>query len=209
MKEDDRNVPTVLMPNEPSRNRQPENLHNFPAYLAPALLRYRATGITKISFTDQNELMTTYGGFPIQAVTFVQHDFVAFRRTRHRSTRGGKKHINLLDVRVFRYLVRRKNNSRMISLPEGITENVPLFHGPLSRSQHRDDAGFSEALVEAAILGVELEITGRAHRNRFDVGNCLEDETFAPPKDVNRLPFSGLIHQAAEVRLGCAQTVRV
>ena len=143
--------------------------------------------------------MTTNGGFPIQAITFVQHDFVAFRRTRHRSTCGGKKHINLLDVRIFCYLVRRKNNSRMISLPECIAENVPLFHGPLFGSQRRDDTGFSEAFVQISILGVELEVAGWSHRNRFDVRNNLEDETFAPAKDVNCFAFARLICQTAEV----------
>jgi hypothetical protein len=180
-------------------NRQPENLHNFPAYLAPALLRYRATAITKISFAHQDKLMTTNGGFPIQAVTFVQHDFVALRRPRDGPTRGGKKHINLLDVRVFRYLVRRKNNSRMFSLPERIAENVPLFHGPLFGSQRWDDTGFSEALVQAAVLGVELEKAGRSHWNRFDVRNGLEDKPFAAAKDVNRFAFPRLIRQTAEV----------
>ena len=31
------------------------------------------------------------------------------------------------------------------------------------RSQRRDYAGFSEPLVESAILGVELKIAGRSH----------------------------------------------
>jgi len=194
---------------EASRNRQPENLDDFPAYLAPALLRYRTTSIAKIGFTDQDELMTTDGGFPVQPVTFVQHDFVAFRRPRDRPTRGGKKHIDLLDVRILCYLVRRKNDSWMVSLAERITENVPLFHTGLFGSQRRDDAGFNEALIEAAILTVELEIAGRSHRNRFDVRDRLKNETLVSAKDVNCFAFARLICQAAEVRFGCAQTVRI
>ncbi len=112
-------------------NWQPEDLDNLPRNLAPALLRYRAATITKISFAHQNELMTTYGGLPVQPVAFVQHDFVAFRRARDRPTGRGKKDINLFDVGILRYLVRRKNNSWMVSLPERITENVPLLHGSL------------------------------------------------------------------------------
>jgi hypothetical protein len=192
-----------------SRNRQPENLDDFPGNLTPAFLRYRAGEIMKIGLSDQHKLVTTHGGLPVQPIAFVQHDFMAFRRPRDRPARGGEKHIDFLDIRILCYLVSRKNDSWMVSLPEGITENVPLFHASLFGSQRGDDTGFSETLVEAPILGVKLEIPGRSQRNRFDVRNGLENKPFASAKDVNGFAFPRLICQAAEVRLGRAQTVRI
>ena len=97
----------------------------------------------------------------------------------------------------------------MDSLPKRITENVPLFHASLFGSQRRDYTRFSEALVQAAILGVELKVAGRSHRNRFDVRDGLKDKAFTSAKDVNGFAFSRLIRQAAKVCLGCAQTVCV
>src|SRR6185503_7781349 len=97
----------------------------------------------------------------------------------------------------------------MVSLPEGITENVPLFHASLFGPQRRHDTRFSEALVQLAILGVELKITCRSHRDRFDVRGGLKNETLASAKDVNGFAFARFIGQAAEVCLGCAQVVRI
>ena len=153
--------------------------------------------------------MTTHGGFPVQPIAFIQHDFVAFGWPRDRPAGSGKKHIDLLDVRVFCDLVRRKNDRWMVSLAERVTENVPLLHTWLFRSQRRDYTDFSEALVQAAILGIELKIAGRPYRNRFDVRDSLKNKTFASAKDVNGFAFARLIRKAAEVCFGCAEIVRV
>ena len=97
----------------------------------------------------------------------------------------------------------------MISLPERITENVPLFHASLFGPQRRDYTGLSEALVQAAILGVELKVAGRPHRNRFNVRDGLKNKAFASAKDINGFTFHRLICKAAKVCLGCAQIIRI
>ena len=84
-------------------------------------------------------------------------------------------------------------------MAERITEYVPLFHAWLFGSQCRNDTCSSEALVQAAVLGVKLEKAGRSHWNGFDVRNGLEDKPFAAAKDVNRFAFPRLIRQTAEV----------
>jgi hypothetical protein len=155
---------------------------------------------------NQDKLVASHRRFPIQPIALIQHDLVAFRVSRHGTAGGGKKDIDLVNVGVLAHLIRGKHDRWMVSLAKGAGIDIPLLHGRLRlfRVGFGDYAGFRKALVQRNVFLIKAKISRRPEGNRFNFRRRLQNISFMASQDINDFPILSLLHQAAQVRFGCA-----
>jgi len=114
---------------EKSIDRQTENLDNFARDLATALVGDEAAVVTQGCLQHQNDLITAHSRFPVEAISLVEHYFVAFRMSRNRSAGCREENIDVANVRIFGHFIGGKDNGGMLAFAKRVSVDIPLLHG--------------------------------------------------------------------------------